>query len=311
MLAFAVARKVASGRLSPDAAVVVGTSKGNIEDWFDPPTSDNPMEGLSPAGLGVLAGELSKHLGTRGPVLTLSAACASGLHALIRGAMMIRSGEVRQALVVAVEASVHPLFLGSFDRLGILAKPGAGCRPFDVRRKGFYMSEAGAAVLLEAADTRSSASVYVEDFALGGDATHLTGGDPDGRVLRHLLGRVIDPSRPLDLIHAHGTGTELNDATELAAIESCLSATWDQPPVLYSHKAALGHSLGASGLLSVVINCACHATGTIPPNARTTSPLEATRVTIPRSVTSRKVRRSLAIAAGFGGPTAVVSLTSV
>jgi 3-oxoacyl-(acyl-carrier-protein) synthase len=49
-----------------------------------------------------------------GPSLTLSAACASGLHALIRGAMMIRSGEADRVLVVAAEASVSPIFLGSF-----------------------------------------------------------------------------------------------------------------------------------------------------------------------------------------------------
>src|SRR5687768_12149322 len=55
MLAFAVARRVAQKGIRPDCAVIVGTSKGNIEDWFDPPASDNSREGLSPSGLGVLA----------------------------------------------------------------------------------------------------------------------------------------------------------------------------------------------------------------------------------------------------------------
>src|SRR3954451_3465056 len=112
--------------LNADTAVIVGTSKGSIEEWFSPPrvtsTSDKPSSGLSTAGLGDIAGTLAEDFGTRGPVLTLSGACASGLHALIRAAMMIRAGEVRQALVVATEASVHPLFVGSFQRLGVLAK---------------------------------------------------------------------------------------------------------------------------------------------------------------------------------------------
>lgn len=307
-LALSTGGRCAFGKLDPDAAVIVGTSKGAVEDWLIPPTSDNPGGGLRPCGLGSIASELSHSLRTRGPVLTVSAACASGLHALIRGAMMIQSGEVRQALIVAAEASVHPLFLGSFERLGVLARPGEGCRPFDRNRTGFYMSEAACAVLLESADDGTTAPLYVERFALGGDATHLTGGDPQGRVLRKLLARVVD-GRPVDLIHAHGTGTEMNDATELAAIEAMVC---DQPgpPVAYSHKAALGHSLGASGLLSVVINCMCHTTGQVPPNIRTTDPLPTHRVVIPRTVTERPVRRSLALAAGFGGPLAVVALAS-
>jgi 3-oxoacyl-[acyl-carrier-protein] synthase II len=294
----------------------VGTSKGSIEEWFSPPpvtpTSDKPSSGLRTSGLADIAATLAADLGTRGPLLTLSAACASGLHALIRASMMIRSGEVRQAVVVATEASVHPLFLGSFQRLGVLAKPGYGCRPFDRNRSGFYMSEAACAVLLEAADPddRASRSVFVENFALGGDATHLTGGDPDGRLLRHLLNKVV-ASRPVDLVHAHGTGTVLNDETELAAIEATVGA-WapDRRPTVYSHKAALGHSLGASGLLSVVLNCQSHATGIIPPNVRTTEPLPTRNLTIGQTITRRQITRSLAMAAGFGGPTAVVSLTS-
>lgn len=225
---------------------------------------------------------------------------------------MIRSGEVRQALVVATEASVHPLFLGSFQRLGVLAKPGEGCRPFDRNRSGFYMSEAGCAVLLEAAnsDNAPAGSIFVEAFALGGDATHLTGGDPDGRVLRHLLHKVI-AGRPVDLVHAHGTGTVLNDETELAAIEAAVTETASgQRPTVYSHKAALGHSLGASGLLSVVLNCQSHATGVVSPNVRTTDPLPTRNVTIDQTITRRRVDRSLAMAAGFGGPMAVVSLAS-
>jgi 3-oxoacyl-(acyl-carrier-protein) synthase len=173
------------------------------------------------------------------------------------------------------------------------------------------MAEAASAVLLEAADRSTDiVPLQVERFAVGGDATHLTGGDPDARLLKHLLHKVTD-GRPVDLVHAHGTGTEMNDATELAAIEASVGDAWpSRRPVVYSHKAALGHSLGASGLLSVVLNCVSHTTGIIPPNVRTTDPLPIERVVIPQTITRVPVRRSLAIASGFGGATAVVSLLS-
>ena len=62
-----------------------------------------------------------------GSRLTLSTACASGLHAAqSRAVMMIEQDGVERVLVVAVESSLHPLFVGSFKRLGVLASPGGG-----------------------------------------------------------------------------------------------------------------------------------------------------------------------------------------
>jgi 3-oxoacyl-[acyl-carrier-protein] synthase II len=245
-----------------------------------------------------------------GPRLTLSAACASGLHALIRAALLIKSGEAQRVLVVAAESSLHPFFVQSFRRLGVLPPPGLGCRPFDESRGGFLMSEAAAAVCLEAihADGVAPAAISLDRFALAGDATHLTASDPQALTLRRLLAQVID-ARPLDLIHAHGTGTQINDPLELLAIESVLDER-QNPPNLYSHKGALGHSLGAAGLISVVINCIAHQEEMIPPNIRTQSPLPARRVCISGGACNRAIRRSIAIASGFGGAMAVVSLAS-
>ncbi len=353
-----------------ETAVIAGTSKGPVESWLEraPPLSqplsnksENPNDpaGRLNFGLAEMATEIARHTGlTDGLRLTLSAACASGLHALIRGCMMIQSGQAKRVLVVAAEASVHPLFLASFQRLGVLPLPGELCRPFDVNRKGFLMSDAAAAVCLEASDLPG---IYVDHYALGGDATHLTGSKSDGAVLKHLLYQVIStpglhsptvsptsdnlcyvklseglpsgghehgfiprytglPSVPsdvthrrdacdteVDLIHAHGTGTVLNDAMELKVLESVSIPT---EPWLYSHKGALGHSLGASGLVSVVINCMCHRTGRVPGNVNTTQPMVHGAMKISAEAQTRRVDRSIVISSGFGGPTAVVGLTT-
>jgi 3-oxoacyl-[acyl-carrier-protein] synthase II len=287
-------------------ALIVGTSKGPIENWI---TSENrPPVGGCNFGLAQLATDISDHIPfIDGPTLTLSAACASGLHALIRAALMIRHGQASRVLVVAAEASVHPLFLASFRRLGVLPPPGEPCRPFDQNRHGFLMSEAAAAICLEAADSQTNMIATIENFALAGDATHLTAGDPDGRTLRRLLHQVI-ASRPIDLIHAHGTGTLFNDPIELAAIESALQNIPSGRPTLYSHKGALGHSLGAAGLISIVLNCMSHATGQVPANINTSNPLTTQATTISNQPTNRPIRRTLASASGFGGPIAVLTL---
>ena len=297
------------------AALVVGTSKGPADSWLENRsiTSDNRWSAGRSAVLGIadVAAFLARSLMiSDGPRLTLSAACASGLHALIRGALLIKSGEADRVLVVAAESSLHPLFVQSFRRLGVLPPEGWGCRPFDQKRAGFLMSEAAAAVCLESSnsDNPKPDSIILERFALAADAAHLTAPDPGARMLRKLVARVID-SRPADLIHAHGTGTELNDPLELNAIESVVDEKHSLAN-LYSHKGALGHSLGAAGLISVVLNCIAHREQIIPPNIRTELPLPAQRVQINREISRRSIRRSIAIASGFGGAMAAVSLTS-
>jgi 3-oxoacyl-[acyl-carrier-protein] synthase II len=312
--------------LSDDqTALVLGTSKGPAEAWIGPPLhmADAPCVaagGLHLDGLAQTAHELSQSLGIAGPCWTLSAACASGLHALGHAAMLITSGQFRRVLVVAAEASVHPLFLASFRRLGVLADPRAGCRPFDRARSGFLMSEAAAAVCLEPApDVQSesatsapagsglTARLIVERFALAGDATHLTSSDPQARVLRHLI-RQVAGGRRLDLIHAHGTGTVANDPVELAAISASIEPG-DSVPV-YSHKGALGHSQGAAGLIAVIVNRQAHRTGMVPPNVRSTQPLTYPRVRINPSAEARPIQRSLVIASGFGGAMSAVTLAT-
>ena len=315
-----------SDRETPPA-LVVGTSKGAVTSWIAP----LPHMSTSPyvvGGVGSTAVEVGKALGlSGGPRLTLSAACASGLDALIRAAMMIRSGEVDRALVVAAEASLHPLFVGCFQRLGVLPGEGVGCRPFDEGRDGFLVSEAAAAVCLEAAEMgnqsdatpRPKPFAIVDRFAMGGDATHLTGSDEFGSTLRHLLKQVV-AGRAIDLVHAHATGTAFNDPIELAAYED--ECVHDRvAPLIYSHKGALGHSLGASGLVSIVLNCMMHREQIVLGNVRTTRPIRGQRchpptsdnpcyVKLSQTPQNCGIRRSIAVAAGFGGATAAVSLLS-
>lgn len=295
----------------PMTAMVVGTSKGPVERWASAPPGmlvEKPylLAGRSPAfGLAELASEIGCELGWgSGYRTTLSAACASGIHALAHAAMLLRSGSASQALVIAAEASVDPLFVGSFKRLGVLADEASGCRPFDENRTGFLISEAAAAICLT---THESAGSYarVENMAIGGDGYHLTSPDPSGRSLGRMIQNVVT-ARPVDLFHAHATGTSLHDPIELTAIESAVQGS---SPIVYSHKGSLGHSLGASGLVAVAINCLAHREGKIPGNVRTQRPLQ-TRLCISPRVEERLIRRSVAVAAGFGGAMGAISLIS-
>jgi len=291
-------------RESADSGIFVGTSKGAIETWIEGEAPD-VHPGLR-CGLAQIDFELSRELRFgNGPRLTISSACSSGLHALLRAAMAIRSGEIRRALVVGVEASVQPLFVSSFKRLGVLAPEGHGCRPFDQNRRGFIISEAAAAVCLESGEnTIGRPIVRIDRWAAGGDGTHLTGSDPAGKALGRLLQRVVGPD--CDLVHAHATGTIVNDPVELAAI----AAAARSQPWVFSHKGALGHSLGVAGMVSVVLNCLSHLHGIVPPNIRSTNPLTMNGLRFSSEATQAAINRSVAVAAGFGGPLAAIGFVS-
>ncbi|MBC7784986.1 MAG: hypothetical protein H7144_14200 [Burkholderiales bacterium] len=285
-------------------ALIIGTSKGPIERWID--EIFHHREPAPLIGVGEVSFDVARALGcSHGPRLTVAAACASGLQALIRADQLVKAGACDRALVIGAESSLHPLFVAAFKRLGVLARPEIGCRPFDESREGFLISEAAAAVCIEAETSDDEEGIYIHRTALAGDPYHLTGMDETGEGIRYLL-RAVE-SADADLIHAHGTATLTSDPVELAAIAATAGP---DHPVIYSHKAALGHTQGASGMISVVLNVLAHQHGAVPPNSNTTQPISHERVQIASKPIQRQITHSAVLAAGFGGTLAAVSLKS-
>jgi 3-oxoacyl-(acyl-carrier-protein) synthase len=149
-------------------------------------------------------------------------------------------------------------------------------------------------------------TLFVDRTAVAADAYHLTGADPAGESLRYVLRHVV-ANDAIDLVHAHGTGTVTNDPVELAAIAAVAG---DRSPAIYSHKAAMGHTQGAAGMLGVALNCLMHQKGIVLPNSNTSHALEHEGLEISRTWRERNIRQSIVLAAGFGGPIAAVSLKS-
>lgn len=304
-LGLIAAREAIAYRDLTDAALIVGTSKGPADEWLRDPTTA--------LGLATLSDELASELQMAGsPRLTLSAACASGLHAVARATMLLDRGEASRVIVVASESSLHPIWHGTFKRLGVLAPPGQPCRPFDEHRHGFVISEAAAAIVIERRVPEIS-ELIIERALIAADATHLTGTDPEAKSLRRLLNGLseqpaewrqgtaaLQARTEIDFVHAHATGTAV-DAIELAAIRGTIGDV-----ATYSHKGSLGHTLGASGLVAIALSTQAHASGTIPPMPTTTTPID----TFTHACGPREIRRSIVLASGFGGALAGVRLAT-
>jgi len=268
-----------------ETALFAGTSKGPILSWLAAADQLSATGHIHPdlarqiaGGPGIMAETVARTLGITGQTHTSVAACSSGMHALHRAARAVSTGECRRAIVVASDASIHTLFEASFARLGVLAPPDADghrrCRPFDAEGRGFFLTEAAAAMVLET--TPRVGSIELEQTWIGADATHLLAIDPAARALSRGLRLAL--KTPVSFIHAHATGTS-HDAHELGAIGALAAGA----PVV-SHKRWLGHSLGAAGLAGVVLSADCHAAGLT---------LDGQRIVRPA--------RSLSISQGFGG----------
>lgn len=192
-----------------------------------------------------------RELGTTGPALLITTACAAGSFAVGYGFDRIRSGQTDAMLCGGADALSRKTFAG-FTRLGTMAPK--VCQPFDKNRQGLVVGEGSAMVLLESLDSalERGADIYAEilGYGLNCDAFHMTASNPDSiaAVMRMALQRAGIAASDVDYISAHGTGTRLNDLNEVRAIRSVFG---DSPPPVSSIKSMIGHTMGAAGAFSL------------------------------------------------------------
>ena len=178
-----------------------------------------------------------------------------------------------------------PFYLVGFSWLQALAvdrgdqEPENSCRPFDRARRGFALSEGGAALVLESLDgarARGAAILAeVRGFGTSQDAYDLNRPPAEGEgaelcVRRALADAALSPHE-LGAINAHGTGTRAGDPAEAAALRRVLGERWKTTPVS-SMKGALGHAMAAAGGLEAIAALFTCRTGLVPPTRNLTDP---------------------------------------
>jgi 3-oxoacyl-[acyl-carrier-protein] synthase II len=238
-----------------DCGVVIGSSRGNQTLLEQILAGTLPIDHWGAAQPNTAAVTASQMLQTQSVVLSPMAACATGIGAIARGAALIDSGTCDRVLVGAIDTPVTPLTIAGFRQMGALAT--TGCYPFDADRSGFVLGEGGAVFVLESGMIARSRGATILGRILGAglsaDAYHLSAPDPQGRGARgailQALAQAALAAGSIDYIHAHGTATRLNDATEAAVIGEIFGAR----PWVSSTKGAMGHTLGGSTALGVAI----------------------------------------------------------
>jgi len=211
--------------------------------------------------INLVSGQLSIHLGLKGPSYAVVSACTTGLHSIGDAARLIEYGDADVMIAGGAEATVSPLGIGGFAAMRALSTrnddPETASRPWDVDRDGFVQGEGAGVLVLEEYEhaKKRGARIYGEiiGFGMSSDAHHITMPDSDGPrrgMVNTLRDAQLNPDQ-IDYINAHGTSTPLGDINETKSIKLAFGEH-AHDMVVSSTKSMTGHLLGAAGGVEAV-----------------------------------------------------------
>lgn len=231
--------------------------------------------------------------------ILVSAACASGQTAVSLAMEQLAAGFCRHALVIGCDIASEFVTAG-FTALGACTK--TICRPYDAGRDGLTLGEAAAALLL---GFSGEACGRIVRCAENCDAAHITAPDLEGKILRHAIEQVLDADPPGGII-GHGTGTLYNDQAEVSALKQIFP---DREIPLFSLKGNFGHTLGATGVLQIVLGLEFSRRGELPPQAGLRTPMDGAAVKRERQIINS--HRLVSLNVGFGGLNSAALLEAI
>ena len=204
--------------------------------------------------LGNISSWVGHDLHSQGPTISHSIACSTALHGLLNGIAWINSGMSNRFLVGGSEASNTAFTLAQMRALKIYArKPNEyPCRSLDMDKtqNTMVLGEAASVFCIERGVQKSSlAIVHGIGYAtepLKHNISISTNADCFQRSMKMALNGM--DSSGVDVIVMHAPGTIKGDSSEYNAIKKVFG---DSHPALTSNKWIIGHSLGASGGMSL------------------------------------------------------------
>jgi 3-oxoacyl-[acyl-carrier-protein] synthase II len=266
------------------------------------------------------SGQISMQLGTKGPNIALSTACAAGTHAVGEAYRHIKYGTCDIVVSGGSEAVICSIGVAGFSSMKALSTrnddPAQASRPFDKDRDGFVMSEGAGMLILEELEhaLARGADIYAEvtGYGLSSDAYHIAAPPEDGegavRCMRMALKDANLAPEDVDYVNAHGTSTPLNDRCETLALKTVFGEHASKLAIS-STKSMTGHMLGAAGGIESVFTALSVKEQIAPPTINLVEPSpECDLDYVPNTARKMEIRNAISNSFGFGGTNAVVAM---
>jgi 3-oxoacyl-[acyl-carrier-protein] synthase I len=244
----------------------------------------------------------------RGINFTISAACASGSHAIGLGYHFIKTG-LQDCIICGGAQEINHLSMGTFDALSAFSvhesSPAKASRPFDRDRDGLVPSGGAATVILESLESAQKRGApilgEVVGYGFSSNGGHISNPTVDGPI-RSLYMALKDAgmkSSDIDYINAHATSTPAGDASEAKAIHQVFG---DDRPYVSSTKSMTGHECWMAGASEIVYSMLMMQHSFLAPNLNFENPDEdSAKLNIVKSTIEKDIVVSLSNSFGFGG----------
>ncbi|KAK1621900.1 mycocerosic acid synthase [Colletotrichum phormii] len=223
-----------------------------------------------------LAGRVSWFYDLRGPALSVDTACSSSMVALHQAVIGLKSRDCNIAIACGTNVLLSPEMGLELNGLGVL-DPSSTSYSFDKRANGYGRGEGIAAVVLkrmsDALRDGDTIRAVIRNTGCNHDG-HSPGLTAPAKEAQAEIMRLTYAQANLDpadtrFFEAHGTGTNVGDPTEAAAISEMFTKyrSAEEPLYIGALKSNIGHTEGNSGIASFIKGVLCVEKGIIPANA--------------------------------------------
>lgn len=255
---------------------------------------------------------LSTLYGLRGINMSISAACASGSHAVGLAYLLIQSG-LQDCIVCGGAQEINKYSMGSFDGLGVFSiredDPTRASRPFDAARDGLVPSGGAATLVLEsyehAMQRGATPIAEIVGYGFSSNGGHISTPNVEGpaRAMERALQNAGLRATDIDYINAHATSTPIGDANEAKAIYQLFGGN---TPVS-STKGLTGHECWMAGASEIVYSVIMMQHSFIAPNLNfETADADSGRLRIIAETTPQRIDTFLSNSFGFGGTNSAI-----
>ena len=259
---------------------------------------------------------LSTLFALRGVNMTISAACASGSHAVGLGYLLLQSG-MQEMILCGGAQETNKYSMGSFDGLGVFSMredtPERASRPFDASRDGLVPSGGAATLVLETYESaqRRGAPILAEvvGYGFSSNGGHISTPNVEGpaQAMARALANASMQASQIDYINAHATSTPIGDANEAKAIHQIFGS---QTPVS-STKSMTGHECWMAGASEIIYSILMMQHDFIAPNINIERLDEdSQKLNIITHTQERPIRAFLSNSFGFGGTNSALVVKS-